>query len=243
MNALELRGVRHAFRGQVAVAELSLTVAPGEVLALIGLNGAGKTTALRILAGRLRPDSGVARVLGEPSVQLSRSVAARFGQLIDAPLLYPELTVRENLILSARLHGASAPRAAQIAAAAIDRFSLEPWQATPARALSSGNRQRLGIAGAVAHTPGAVILDEPTSALDPAGVVVVREAVRGLAAAGAGVLVSSHHLDEVSRVADRIVAVHAGRVVGELEPGGVDLERRFFALVLAADTEPAGAGR
>lgn len=239
MNALELRGVRHAFRGRVAVNGLSLSVAPGEVLALIGLNGAGKTTALRVLAGRLRPDEGEARVLGAPASRLTRAVAARFGQLIDAPLLYPELTVHENLILSARLHGLDRAAAVRVTEEAISRFALGSWSRERAGTLSSGNRQRLGIATAVAHRPAAVILDEPTNALDPAGVVVVREAVRSLAKQGAGVLVSSHHLDEVSRIADRIVAVHAGRVVGELDPGAVDLERRFFELVLAADERTA----
>ncbi|HVK44732.1 MAG TPA: ABC transporter ATP-binding protein [Micropruina sp.] len=239
MNALELTDVRHAFHGRLAVDGLSLVVAPGEVLAMIGLNGAGKTTALRVLAGRLRPQAGRACVLGERSSRLSAPVAARFGQLIDTALLYPELTVRENLVLAGRLHGLDRTAASRVTDEVIERFALGPWAAARTRALSSGNRQRLGVATAVAHAPAAVILDEPTNALDPAGVVVVREAVRHLAAQGAGVLVSSHHLDEVSRIADRIVAVHAGRMVGALEPGGVDLERRFFDLVLAADEQSA----
>jgi ABC-2 type transport system ATP-binding protein len=118
-------------------------------------------------------------------------------------------------------------------------MGLEPWRHARARTLSMGNRQRLGIACATLHRPSALILDEPTSALDPQGVVLVRELVRDLADGGAAVLVSSHHLDEVARIADEIVVLHGGRDIGRLEPGGTDLEQRFFAMVLDADTRDA----
>jgi ABC-2 type transport system ATP-binding protein len=106
------------------------------------------------------------------------------------------------------------------------------WSASSSgRGLSLGNRQRLGLACVTAHGPDLLVLDEPTNALDPAGVLLLRDVILQAAARGAGVLVSSHHLDEVSRVAGRITVVHAGRVVGALEPGQVDLERRFFEVV------------
>ena len=238
--ALVLDAVSKAFRGRRALDDVSLRVDLGEVVAMIGLNGAGKTTALRILAGRLRPDAGTARTLGTCPASMPGRVAVRFAQVVDAPLVRPELTVVENLRAAALLHGLPRSAAPPAALAAVDRLALGPWSHARARTLSAGNLQRLGIACGTVHTPRAVILDEPTNALDPSGVVLLRELIRDLAADGAGVLVSSHHLDEVSRVADRIVVVHAGRVVGELEPGGVDLERRFFAMVLAADTQ-AGA--
>lgn len=243
MIALELRGVRHAFGGQSALDGFGIEVAGGEVVALVGFNGAGKTTALRVLAGRLRPDAGTASVLGHDPVDLPAGTARRFGQLVGAPLAYPELSVRENLAAAARLHGLGRAEATDAAEVAIERFVLAPWAGLRARALSAGNWQRLGVACATLHQPDAVILDEPTSALDPAGVVIVRELVRSLAAHSAGILVSSHHLDEVSRVADRIVAVHDGRVIGALSPGESELERRFFSMVLAADTvDEAGTG-
>lgn len=236
MNALELRGVRHEFGGQPALAGFGIEVAAGEVVALVGLNGAGKTTALRVLAGRLRPDAGSASVLGHDPVRLPAEAARWFGQLVGAPLAYRELTVRENLTVAARLHGLSRRAAAEAADAAVTRFVLTHWATRPAGTLSAGNWQRLGVACATLHRPRALILDEPTNALDPAGVVIVRDVVRSLAADDAGVLVSSHHLDEVARVADRIVVVHAGRVVGSLAPGGAELEQSFFAMVLQADT-------
>lgn len=237
MTVLELREVHHAFHAQPALDGFDLQVARGEVVAMVGLNGAGKTTALRVLAGRLRPGAGSARVLGHDPRRLPASVARRFGQLVDAPLVYPELTVRENLATAARLHGLSWPDAARATERATDRFALASWADRRAGRLSAGNRQRLGVACVTLHRPEALILDEPTNALDPAGIVIVRDVVRALAAQGAGILVSSHHLDEVSRFADRIVVGHAGRLIGTLPPGGTEIERTFFAMALAADTK------
>jgi ABC-2 type transport system ATP-binding protein len=234
--ALLLDDVSHTFGGRVALDRLTLTVDAGQVTALVGLNGAGKTTALRALVGRLRPDRGTARVLGYDPVTLPTGAATRFGHVVGAPLVYPELTVTENLRCAARLHGQGRAVAARTAREAADRLGLGPWRDARAGALSAGNLQRLGIACATPHRPAALVLDEPTSALDPQGVVLVRGLIRDLARDGAAVLVSSHHLDEVARVADEIVVLHAGRDVGRLEPGGADLEQRFFAMVLDADT-------
>ena len=157
---------------------------------------------------------------------------AAFDRFWSPALLDP--TVKRGLLDDrgrAAVWGADAVEAAR---RAVDGYLLGPWADRRAGGLSAGNWQRLGVACTTLHDPDALILDEPTSALDPAGVVIVRDMVRSLAARGAGVLVSSHHLDEVSRVADRIVLVHAGRVIGMLPPGA-EMERRFFAMVLAAD--------
>jgi ABC-2 type transport system ATP-binding protein len=239
MTALVLDDVSHNFGSRVALDHLTLTVRPGRVTALIGLNGAGKTTALRALTGRLLPTQGTARILGHNPADLPGDVAARFGHVVESPLVYPELTVTENLRCAARLHGQPGRATAPLASAAVERMGLGPWRHARARTLSMGNRQRLGIACATLHRPTALILDEPTSALDPQGVVLVRELVRKLADDGAAILVSSHHLDEVARIADEIVVLHAGRDVGRLEPGGTDLEQRFFGMVLDADSRAA----
>jgi ABC-2 type transport system ATP-binding protein len=241
MTALLLDDVTHAFHGRAALTGLSLDVEPGQVVAMIGLNGAGKTTALRVLTGRLRPASGTARVLGQDPARLEGAAARRFGHVVGMPLVSPDLTVTENVRVAALLHGLPDADVAAAADAVVAALDLAPWADSRARALSQGNAQRLGIACAVIHRPAALVLDEPTSALDPRGVVLVRELVRSLADDGAAVLVSSHHLDEVARVADRVVVVHDGRVVGDLEPGGTDLEHRFFAMVLAADTTDSTA--
>ncbi|WP_166851016.1 ABC transporter ATP-binding protein [Isoptericola sp. BMS4] len=241
-TAVRLTDLHHAFGRRAALTGLSLTADHGEVVAVVGLNGAGKTTALRVLAGRLRPASGSARVLGQDPARLDAAAARRFGQLVGSPLVDLALTVTENLRTAAALHGVPRGDVGPAALGTLDRLGLAPWAAVRARALSLGNAQRLAIACTVAHGPDVLVLDEPTSALDPQGVVLVRELVRERADAGAAVLVSSHHLDEVARVADRVVVVHGGRVVGTLDPGGADLERRFFAMVLAADESAAAPG-
>ena len=163
-----------------------------------------------------------------------------FGHFIEHPFAYPELTVRENIVAAARLHAVPKTEANRLATVWTGRFELDQWADRRARTLSLGNRQRVGLACVLAHGPDLLILDEPTNALDPAGVLLLRDAILERAGLGAGALVSSHHLDEVARIADRISVVHAGRVIGSLEPHAIDLERAFFAMVHAFDAA-AGA--
>lgn len=238
---VELRGVRREFRGGAGVHGVGLAIAAGEIHALVGLNGAGKTTLMRLMLGMLRPDAGEVRIDGRAIDHLPASAWSRVGHLVEQALAYGELDVRDNLRLAARLHGASRADAATMADAAIAELDLTRYATVRARRLSLGNRQRLGLAAAVQHDPDLIVLDEPTNALDPAGVILLREAILRRAAAGAGVLVSSHHLDEVARIADRISVMNDGRLIGALDPGAVDLERAFFALVHADDIERSAA--
>lgn len=233
--ALTVDGLRRSFHGNTALDGLDLDVHAGEVHAVVGLNGAGKTTLFRLLLGMLRPDAGRARVLGVDATDAPRALWRRVGHLVEAPLAYPELTVRENLTAAALLHGMGAAAAEPAVASWVDRLALHPWLDRRASHLSSGNRQRLGLAAALVHGPEVLVLDEPANALDPAGVVLVRDVLRELRSDGVAVLVSSHHLDQLARIADHITVLHRGRCVGSLEPDGVDLERTFFELVHAAD--------
>jgi ABC-2 type transport system ATP-binding protein len=234
---LDCIDVTRSFGGYRAVQGITLRVAAGEVLALIGLNGAGKTTLMRLLLGMLRPDSGRVRVLGHEAATAPPTAWERVGQMIETPFAYPELTVRENLWTAARLHGMDRADVRQAVSSVIDRLDLTTWADRRCSTLSLGNRQRVGLASAVVHRPGLLVLDEPTNALDPAGVVLLRELVQDLAGSGTAVLVSSHHLDEVSRVADRVMVIHRGRLIGELDPHGADLERTFFAMAYDADAQ------
>lgn len=228
---LAAHGLSRTFDGETAVDGVDLTVAAGEIHALVGLNGAGKTTLMRMLLGMVRPDGGQALLHGTDV--WTRPDWTHVGALIETPFAYPELTVRENLAAAATLHGL--PDGRDAVAGAIDRFGLDRWADRRARVLSLGNRQRLGIATAVVHGPSVLVLDEPANALDPAGVVFIRDLLREYAARGAAVLVSSHHLDQLARVADTITVLHRGRVVGRLDPDGFDLEKQFFELVASVD--------
>ena len=239
--ALAAHHVARRFGPEQALDGVDLAVRRGEVVALVGLNGAGKSTLLRVLLGMVRPDAGHAEVLGRPTTDADRATWGRVGHLVEHPPRYDELTVGELLHATARLQGCSSRRARDLAAEVLHQLELSHWRGRPIGTLSLGNRQRLGVAAALVHRPEVIVLDEPTNALDPLGVVRVRELLRSAAVEQrAAVLVSSHHLDEVARMADRVVVLHRGRVVGELEPSGQDVERTFFARVLEAEQSAAG---
>ena len=233
--ALALEQVSRAFTNGAGIFDVDLALQPGQIVALVGLNGAGKSTLMRVMLGMLRPQSGQVRLIGYPLESAPIAEWARVGHLVEYPLAYPELTARRNLELSARLRGVVDVQAA------VDRvlveFALEPYSNRRVRALSLGNRQRVGVAAALQHDPSVIVLDEPTNALDPAGVIRLRESLVRRAAAGAAILVSSHHLDEVARIADRIVVMNAGRLIGDLGPDTPEIEHAFFEAVRADDEQ------
>lgn len=232
---VELRGVRREFRGGSGVHGVDLSVGGGEIHALVGLNGAGKTTIMRLMLGMLRADEGEVRIGGSALADLPPRAWAGVGHLVEQAVAYGELDVRSNLRLSARLHGATPVAATAMVESVIAELDLTRYGGVRARRLSLGNRQRVGLAAALQHDPRLIVLDEPTNALDPAGVILLRTALLRRAQSGAGVLVSSHHLDEVARIADRISVMNDGRIIGALDPAAVDLERAFFSLVHADD--------
>ena len=236
---LQARNLSRSFHHTIGVAEVDLEVAAGSVHALVGLNGAGKTTLLRLLLGMLRPDEGTVRVDGVHVRDADVAVWKRVGHLVEHPLVYPELDARTNLMVSARLHDVSPAEVPAVVNAALDQLDIAKYAGVRARVLSAGNRWRLGLAAALVHSPDVIVLDEPTNALDPAGIIMLRQDLVRRARNGTAVLVSSHHLDEVARVADQITVLNEGRVVGGLDPRGVDIERAFFRLV-HADHESRG---
>ena len=238
---IEARSLVREFRGGAGVHGVDLGVAPGEVHAIVGLNGAGKTTLMRLLLGMLRPDHGEVRIDGVDIKRAGPETWHRVGHLVDHPLAYPELDARANLLAAARLHGLGRREAAAAADAGIVELDLARYAHVRTSRLSLGNRQRVGLAAALLHDPQVIVLDEPTSALDPAGVILLRESLLRRVGAGAGVLVSSHHLDEVARIADRITIINDGRAIGTLDPAGIDLERAFFAAVHADDRARSAA--
>lgn len=234
---LAFDNVRRRFHGGAGVTDLTFAIEPGEIVALIGLNGAGKTTLMRLALGMLRPQQGSVHLFGHPLDAATPEAWARVGALIEVPLAYPELTVRKNLHIACLLHQADPRRVAD---------SLIAWQLDPVanrrfRRLSLGNRQRLGLAAAMQHDPSLIVLDEPSNALDPASVILLREQLLRRAQDGAAIMVSSHHLDEVARIADRVLLMNAGRLIGELDVTGPDLERTFFERIRQDDEQCTAA--
>lgn len=239
---LAAQGLVRWFADDPAVDGLDLEVGAGEIHAVIGLNGAGKTTLMRLLLGMVRPDAGRACILGHDAIDMPPQGWRHVGHLIETPCAYPELTVRENITAAGLLHGLDRTTLAGAVDDAIAQFELARWTHRRARHLSLGNRQRLGLASALMHAPSVLVLDEPANALDPAGVVFIRDLLVACKQRGAAILTSSHHLDEVARVADRITVLHRGQRVGMLDPTGADLERRFFDLIYEADLLREGTG-
>lgn len=236
--AIETQGLCKRYGDVVAVDTVNLRVDAGEIYGFVGLNGAGKTTTIRALLGMIRPSAGRVMLLGEPVGPRGRGPWRRVGHLVEQPAAYPELTVRENLEVARRLHAVANPGATD---RVIDRFGLAPYAGRRAGVLSTGNRQRLGLARALLHEPELLLLDEPTNGLDPAGVVEIRELLQTLASErGVTIFMSSHVLAEVDRLATRIGIIHQGRLIEELDT--VDIERRRARwLVVDARDRPAAA--
>ena len=234
---IETEAIGKRYGDVKAVDGLSLKVEEGEIYAFLGLNGAGKTTTIRMLLGMIKPTSGSATVLGKHIRLGSREPWAEVGYMVEIPRAYPELTVYENLEVARRLHPGTAPKAiSQI----IERLALAPYANRRAGNLSQGNAQRLGLAKALLHHPKLIILDEPANGLDPAGIVEIRELLRELTREeGVTVFMSSHILAEVSRLADRIGIIHAGRLLQEMDIAELEHNRRRRLLVRARDVDAA----
>jgi ABC-2 type transport system ATP-binding protein len=235
--AIETTALSKTFGTMKAVQGVGLRVRPGEIYGFLGLNGAGKTTTIRMLLGMIRPTSGGALVLAERVGPHGHGPWGRVGHLVETPAAYPELTVKENLEAARRLQNVTDRQAV---AQAIRRLGLSSYQDTRAAHLSTGNRQRLGLARALLHSPELLILDEPANGLDPAGVVEVRELISTLAKQeGVTVFMSSHILTEVDRLATRIGIIHRGRMLEELDAAGLERLRSRRLTVGARDLEAA----
>jgi ABC-2 type transport system ATP-binding protein len=218
--AIETNGLTKHFGDVIAVDAVDLRVGVGEIYGFLGLNGAGKTTTIRALLGMIRPSAGNVNVLGQALGPNGRGPWSKVGHLVESPSAYPELSVRENLDVARRLHGIQNPK---VVDKIIGRLAIASYADRKAGTLSTGNLQRLGLARALLHDPELLILDEPANGLDPAGVVEIRELLRGLAhEKGVTIFMSSHILTEVDRLATRIGIIHKGRLIEELDSDKVE---------------------
>jgi ABC-2 type transport system ATP-binding protein len=236
--AVATSGLTKRYRGDVlAVDRVELRVARGEIYAFLGLNGAGKSTTIRMLLGMIRPTAGDAELFGERVRAGAGGLWRRVGHLVESATAYPELTVRENLDVARRLAGVDDGR---VVDRVIERLGLGSYADRRAGTLSLGNLQRLALARALLHEPDLLVLDEPANGLDPAGVIEIRELLRGLAnERGITVFMSSHILSEVDRIATRIGIVHEGRLIEELDSAALERHRDRRLEVGARDVDAA----
>jgi ABC-2 type transport system ATP-binding protein len=213
------------FGDRLALEDVSFTLEPGEIFALLGPNGAGKTTTLRILAGLIAPSTGSVEIDGQPmGPQSAPHLRSRIGFLTEAPGLWDRLTVRDNLLVYARMYGLPSP--GTVVDEALERFEIRDRSGDRAAQLSKGLKQRVALARSLLHDPRIAMLDEPTSGLDPASAREVRDLVLSLRAQGRTILLCTHNLDEVERVADR-VAVLSRRLIAMGTPSS--LRKKLFA--------------
>ncbi|HYC72224.1 MAG TPA: ABC transporter ATP-binding protein [Opitutaceae bacterium] len=228
--ALELTGVSKEFPvGARALDGISLRLARGRLAALVGPNGSGKTTVLKLLAGLIRPTSGTVRVGGHAA----GSVPARagLGYLPETPDYPGWLTGRELLRHLGRLSGLDGAGLDEAIARRAAWAGLRAVLDRPAQTYSSGQRQRLGLAQALLHDPALVLLDEPAAALDPGGIAGLADLLRRLRAERRTVVLSSHFLPQVEATCDHAWLLRAGRLIWEGDPtGAVALSQRFIEL-------------
>lgn len=213
--ALEALAVRRAFGTVQAVANASLSVAPGTVTALIGPNGCGKTTLMLMLAGLLKPDAGRVSVGGrDPSID-PKAARTRVGWMPDSLGTWDSLTCLETLHTFARAYGMTKDAADSRARSLLERVHLEDLASQPARVLSRGQKQRLSLARSLVHDPRVLILDEPASGLDPRSRFELRDLLREFAAEGKAILISSHVLSELDEMVDDAVFMSKGKTLGD----------------------------
>ncbi|WP_026422390.1 ABC transporter ATP-binding protein [Actinokineospora inagensis] len=241
--AARTKGLRKVYRGTVAVDNVDLEVPMGAVLGMLGPNGSGKTTTIRMLLGLVTPTAGSVELLGHAMPDGAPRALPHVGALVEGPGFYPFLSGRENLLRFAAaeplLSSSDIPRAV---GEALERVGLSGAAGRRFRGYSLGMKQRMGLASALLVPRRFVVLDEPTNGLDPAGTREVRTVIADLHAAGTTVLVSSHLLSEVEATCTHVAVLNQGTVVAQgelaqlLEAGGANLLVSTPEVTLAVDT-------
>jgi ABC-2 type transport system ATP-binding protein len=259
---VSVRNVRKAFGKKEAVSDVSFEILPGEVFGLLGPNGAGKTTTIRMILDIFKPDAGVIEVLGGPLNQAGKD---RIGYMPEERGLYPSMRVIDCLVYLGKLKGLTGREARRRAEAFLERLELADQRRQKIETLSRGMTQKVQVIAAVLHQPDLLIIDEPFANLDPVNVQLVREIILELRDQGKAVIMTSHQLNLVEALCDRIALIYQGRVVlagsvaevrrqfarnilhisgsGQIEalPGVIQAERRTahdWYLTLAPDTNP-----
>ncbi len=231
MNAPVLvaaRGLTRRFGARIAVDGVDLIVRRGEPLALFGVNGAGKTTILRLLSGALKPSAGSLSIEGQDPRRATVTVRGRIGLMSHQTHLYDDLTALENLVFFAKLHGLSNPN--ERARVRLAEVGLTDHSDEAVRGFSRGMQQRVALARALLHEPSLLLLDEPFSGLDVPASVRLREALRDAAASGATWVMATHDVEEGLGLCRRWIALDRGRVIDGGESAGPDADR-LLALV------------
>ena len=211
-DAVVIQGLTKRFGSLVAVETLDLSIRRGEVFGLLGPNGSGKTTTIRMLCGLMEPTTGSASVLGYDVTREAEQIRRRIGYMSQRFGLYDDLTVKENIRFYATIYGLHGAVRTQRVGELIEELSLGPRVGQLAATLSGGWKQRLALACAIAHQPGMLFLDEPTAGVDPASRRLFWQKIHGLASQGTTILVTTHYMDEAERC-DRLAFLSRGHLI------------------------------
>ncbi|AFL72707.1 ABC transporter ATP-binding protein [Thiocystis violascens] len=234
---IEVRELCRQYGELKAVQDVSFDIGHGEIVGLLGHNGAGKTTIMKMLTGYLEPSAGTIRVDGLDIAKQRRAIQRRIGYLPENCPLYPEMTVLDYLDYQASLHGLAPPRRATAIRRAVERTELGAKATAIIGTLSRGYRQRVGVAQAILHEPVILILDEPTNGLDPSQIQHMRGLVRELSA-DATLIISTHVLQEVEAVCGRVLIMRGGRLALDSRLNAIGRQPR---LLVTLDRAPAEA--
>jgi drug efflux transport system ATP-binding protein len=247
-TAIDARNLRKTFGSLVAVDGLTLTVARGEVFGLLGPNGSGKTTTIRMFCGLLQPTSGSATVAGCDVVTAGEDVRRRIGYMSQKYGLYDDLTVVENIRFYASIYGLTGDARESRIAALVGELDLSDRVRQFAGTLSGGWKQRLALACAMAHEPPVLFLDEPTAGVDPASRRRFWSIIHGFAQRGTTILVTTHYMDEASRC-DRLAFMSRGHLIALGTPaevteqfGAASVEDVFIELQQRDESRTANVG-
>jgi ABC-2 type transport system ATP-binding protein len=238
-KAIVLKGIRKAFAGHVAVKDLSLEVPRGSVFGLLGPNGAGKTTTLRMVMNILGTDAGTIDILGAPADHASRD---RIGYMPEERGLYPRMVLEEQLVFMAAIKGLGSREAKARLGPWLERLGLSDWRKKKTNELSKGMQQKAQFIATVLHEPDVLIMDEPMSGLDPVGMDVMRDVMLDLRRKGATIVLSSHQMDTVEKLCERVALINRGEKVLDGSVAEVKARHGKNTVVLAYDGDGAFLG-
>src|ERR1700760_2621543 len=210
MSIVELQHVRKAYDTKIAVADLSFTIEPGSMFGLLGPNGSGKTSSIRMMIGITVPDSGTVNLFGQP---FHRDILNRVGYLPEERGLYKKMKVMDQLIFLGQLHGLDAATASKRAHIWCDKLQITEAIHKKTEELSKGMQQKIQFISTLLHEPELIIMDEPFSGLDPVNATLLQDTLLDLKAQGKAVLFSTHRMDQVEKLCDSIALISRGKLL------------------------------
>jgi ABC-2 type transport system ATP-binding protein len=225
---LSIENVTKRYEGHTAVDDLSLSIEPGVIYGLLGPNGAGKTTTIRMTMGIIQPDEGKIEILGET---FSEDLKERIGYLPEERGLYRKMKVLDHLVFLASIKGVPSKTAVERASRWLERVELRDWEDKPVEALSKGMQQKIQFISTVIHDPQLVILDEPFTGLDPINTQMLKDFIVEMKNEGRTVILSTHLMDQVEKLCEKICLINRGRKV--LEGGIADIKMKFSKNVVS----------